>query len=113
MTKNNDHCLVCAAITKCHRQGGLKKKRNLFLAVLKAGSLRMRCQHGQAMVRALFWLQTVDSLFLHRAERARELALWGLFYKGTYPIPEARSPGVGHGNPLQYSCLENPMDRGA
>ena len=22
-------------------------------------------------------------------------------------------PGVGHGNPLQYSCLENPMDRGA
>jgi len=24
-----------------------------------------------------------------------------------------RSPGVGHGNPLQYSCLENPMDRGA
>ena len=24
-----------------------------------------------------------------------------------------RSPGKGHGNPLQYSCLENPMDRGA
>ena len=24
-----------------------------------------------------------------------------------------RSPGGGHGNPLQYSCLENPMDRGA
>ena len=23
------------------------------------------------------------------------------------------SPGVGNGNPLQYSCLENPMDRGA
>ena len=29
-------------------------------------------------------------------------------------IPESgRSPGVGSGNPLQYSCLENPMDRGA
>ena len=28
-------------------------------------------------------------------------------------IPEStRSPGGGHGNPLQYSCLENPMDRG-
>ena len=26
-------------------------------------------------------------------------------------IPESgRSPGGGHGNPLQYSCLENPMD---
>ena len=25
----------------------------------------------------------------------------------------SRSPGGGHGNPLQYSCLGNPMDRGA
>ena len=24
-----------------------------------------------------------------------------------------RSPGEGNGNPLQYSCLRNPMDRGA
>ena len=24
-----------------------------------------------------------------------------------------RDPGGGHGNPFQYSCLENPMDRGA
>ena len=24
-----------------------------------------------------------------------------------------RLPGAGHGNPLQYSCLENPIDRGA
>ena len=24
-----------------------------------------------------------------------------------------RSTGVGHGDPLQYSCLENPVDRGA
>jgi len=29
-------------------------------------------------------------------------------------IPDlGRFPGGGHGNPLQYSCLENPMDRGA
>ena len=29
-------------------------------------------------------------------------------------IPESgRSPGGGHGNPLLYSCLNNPMDRGA
>ena len=29
-------------------------------------------------------------------------------------VPESgRSPGVGNGNPLQYTCLENPMDRGA
>ena len=28
-------------------------------------------------------------------------------------LESGRSPGGGHGNPLQYSCLENPMDRGA
>ena len=29
-------------------------------------------------------------------------------------IPELeRSPGEGNSNPLQYSCLKNPMDRGA
>ena len=29
-------------------------------------------------------------------------------------IPESgRSPGEGNGNPLQYSCLENPIDGGA
>ena len=29
-------------------------------------------------------------------------------------VPESgKSPGEGNGNPLQYSCLENPTDRGA
>ena len=28
-------------------------------------------------------------------------------------LGSGRSPGVGNGNPLQYPCLENPMDRGA
>ena len=31
---------------------------------------------------------------------------------GSIPVSE-RSPGGGHGNPLQYSCLKNAMDRGA
>ena len=39
--------------------------------------------------------------------KARDLRDIGL-------IPgSGRAPGGGHGNPLQYSCLENPMDRGA
>ena len=38
---------------------------------------------------------------------ARDAGDWGL-------IPGSRrSPGGGDGSPLQYSCLENPMDRGA
>ena len=32
--------------------------------------------------------------------------------KGSIP-GSGRSPGGGHGHPLQYSCLENPTDRGA
>ena len=36
----------------------------------------------------------------------------GIRDKGSIPGSK-RSPGGGHGNPLQYSCLENPMDRGA
>ena len=40
-------------------------------------------------------------------ESARSAGDWGL-------IPgSGRSPGGGNGNPLQYSCLENSMDRGA
>ena len=31
---------------------------------------------------------------------------------GLIPGP-GRFPGGGHGNPFPYSCLENPMDRGA
>ena len=35
------------------------------------------------------------------------------YTRDTDLIPgSGRSPGVGNGNPLQYSCLENPMDRG-
>ena len=33
-------------------------------------------------------------------------------YPGSIPGSE-RSSGEGNGNPLQYSCLENPTDRGA
>ena len=32
--------------------------------------------------------------------------------KGSIPV-SGKSPGEGNGNPPQYSCLENPMDRGA
>ena len=34
--------------------------------------------------------------------------------RDTFLIPGlGRSPGEGNGNPIHYSCLENPMDRGA
>ena len=55
-----------------------------------------------------------------RMKKERNLTLWGS--DGNEPsfstgdpgsIPgSGKSPGEGHGNPLQDSCLENPMDRG-
>ena len=32
---------------------------------------------------------------------------------GVRSLGQEDPSGEGHGNPLQYSCLENPMDRGA
>ena len=32
---------------------------------------------------------------------------------GVRSLGPGSSPGEGNGNPLQYSCLENPLDRGA
>ena len=45
-----------------------------------------------------------EVVFRQRTEPVRDVG----------PIPESgRSPGVGNGKPLQYSCLENSLDRGA
>ena len=41
-----------------------------------------------------------------------EASIYNVGDPGSSPGLE-RSPGEGNGNPLQYSCLENPMDRGA
>ena len=46
-------------------------------------------------------------LRIHHAGDARDARDMGSF------PGSGRSPGVGNGNSLQYSCLENPMDRGA
>ena len=67
------------------------------------------CSHGQvlSLVEACFLVH--NHLFTVTSQGRRgELILWGLFYKGPNP-----SLGEGNGNPLQNSCLENPMDRGA
>ena len=53
------------------------------------------------------WVSQVALLLKDLPARAGDAGVTG-------SIPgSGRSPGGGHGNPLQYSCLENPMDRGA
>ena len=39
-------------------------------------------------------------------------SVYNVGHLGSIP-GSGRSPGEGNGNPLQYFCLENPMDRGA
>ena len=65
-----------------------------------------------------FTVLTVLLIFLLRASQVvlvvKNLPANAGDVRDTGLIPESgRSPGGGHGNPLQYSCLENPMDRGA
>ena len=70
--------------------------RTLFLSVHKGLNLYV-----------LFWGEKKSSFEVVGKEfacSARDL--------GSIPVL-GRSPGGGHGNPLRYSCLENPMDRGA
>ena len=48
--------------------------------------------------------------------KGRGRGIWGFVggLGGKESVPgSGRSPGEGNGNPLQYSCLENPVDRGA
>ena len=63
-----------------------------------------------ALFDSLSWLRSIPwgfpggSVVKNPAANARDV--------GSIP-GSGRSPGGGHGNPLQYSCLENPVDRGA
>ena len=54
------------------------------------------------MHRLPLWLIGKESV-CHEGDTGDEVSIPGL----------GRSPGGGNGNPLQYSCLETPMDRGA
>ena len=53
------------------------------------------------------WASQVVLVVKNRPAKAGDLGDTGL-------IPgSGKSPGGGHGNPLQYACLENPKDREA
>ena len=78
-----------------------------------------------------FNIQKVKHSQLNKGASAQQTRMPDLFYIWGFPagldgkesaciardpglIPGlGRSPGEGNGSPLQYSCLENPMDRGA
>ena len=62
---------------------------------------------GNFMVVWLRWASQVVTVIKNPPANAGDVRDMGLI------TGLGRCPGGGHGNPLQYSCLENPMDRGA
>ena len=72
-------------------------------------------RHHPLETRGLVW-QVWGPVFNNNITLCQELPRWR---RGEEPTCQCgsvpglgRSPGGGNGNPLQYSCLENPMDRG-
>ena len=59
------------------------------------------------------WASQVALVGKNSPANARDLRDMGLIPGWGRSPGLGRSPREGHGNPLQYACLENPMDRGA
>ena len=87
------------------------------------GFSRQECWSGvplpspqMVLVRSFLWLSNIP-LYICGLPHGSVVKNQPAYVGGTRDadsIPGlGRSPGGGHGNPLQYSCLENPRDRGA
>ena len=68
----------------------------------------------QVLVTMMHNFASLEIHWFHRSLSGKKSACSAGAAGDTGLIPgSGRSPGGGHGDPLQYSCLENPMDRGA
>ena len=82
---------------------------NVFRQALKENTNPLRSSFSQSIMSAYYGARAskVALVIKNPAANAGNIRNVG-------SVPGlGRSPGGGHGNPLQYSCLENPMDRGA
>ena len=94
------------------------------LPLLALGSIRKFLHDPQICIHGLH--EVAKSITSHREVIKLPATFRGLGFPGGLDDKESacnageqgsipgsgRSPGEGNGNPLQYSCLENPMDRG-
>ena len=83
----------------------------LLLSLLNTVSLRRECMH----IGASFWWNSSRCFHIYiTSQVVKNLPATARDMRHLSLTPGlGRSPGGGHGNPHQYSCLENPMDRGA
>ena len=88
----------------------LKKMKSSYLQEMKVGSV---CPKTGFSSEISYEMQRGCIRILQRKKQLKEFACYAGDAWDTGLIPRSgRSPAEGHGNALQYSCLENPMDRG-
>ena len=87
---------------------------SLFIVANKMGQLPMRRDKFKMLIKREIWEQVHLKVGFLGGVSGEEPACkaGGAGDEGSIP-GLGRSPGGGHGNPLQYSCWENPIDRGA
>ena len=96
-----------------------KEVRLLGFTVRTAGAVSVEFLSvlSQLGLQTYYTVHSVNKRGLPNGSAGKESACQGRRHRGPRDagsIPgSARSPGGGNGNPLQYSCLGNPMDRGA
>ena len=117
-------CILCISFP-CVT--ALAKSSNMMLSTRgqKGNSCLASDLSGKALSFSLLHMTlAVNSLYISFIKLREFLSFWvalmikhppaNVDVRDTDLIPGlGRSPGEGHGNPLQCSCLENPMDRGA
>ena len=97
-------------------EGMQSEKRRPGRSALRLPLMRgLPLRHMRSLVSFTYKLKTKPSL---RASQVAQLvknlpANAGDARDAVWCLWSGRSPGEGNGYPLQYSCLENPMDRGA
>ena len=96
--KNVRHSYACKG-----KQRMRTSRKSIFTFSLPSPSLWILCRNNTKLCNL-----TTQSMSLGLSE----LAPWDIGDTSSIPV-SGRSPGGGHGNPLQYSCLENPINRGA
>ena len=84
-----------------------------------ASVIQCRSHHIVSIYLFISQTRTTISFFTPIVFSTAELSSWLYGKESTRQVGDTglisglgRSPGEGNGNPLQYSCLENPMDRG-
>ena len=137
MVKVESQCIVLALYEICNRAGALGEKLLTFQGLPKGSKrkwdLEKNMDYRKLIGNPVYesrncWLECKDLVIQSRCSFRRNVEGKGLDYmtrdgsvvknwlanaghKGSIP-GSGRAPGGGSGNPLQYSCLGNPMHRG-